>query len=121
MSRRDRGRKHTYEDIAADTRIYGRIELPDPMDAYKLSYSYDPNLTRNDYFGSPKMEEWRKSHEEYIRSSDRILRTVKAYTYHGDRLANTYLRGVLSGLDDLMLSIRFSAEDVPIAYHIYDH
>ena len=121
MSRRDKVRKHTYEDISQGTRIYGRIELPDPMDAYKMSYSYDPNLTRNDYFGSPKMELWRKSHEEYIRSSDRILRIVKAYTFHGDRLANTYLRGVLSGLEDLMLSIRFSAEDVPIAYQIYDH
>ena len=121
MSRRDKGRKHTYEDIAQGTRIYGRIQLPDPMDAYKLSYNYDPDFTRDDYFGTPKMKEWRKSHEEYIRSSDRILKIVKAYTYHGDRLANTYLRGVLSGLEDLMLSIRFSAEDVPIAYQIYDH
>jgi hypothetical protein len=121
MSRRDKGRKHTYEDISADTRIYGRVELPDPMNAYKLSYSYDLDLTRENYFGTPKMEAWRKSHEEYILSSDRILKIVKAYTYHGDRLANTYLRGVLSGLEDLMFSIRFSAEDIPIAYQIYDH
>ena len=121
MFRRDKGRKHTYEDISEGTRIYGRIELPDPMNAYKLSYSYDPYLTRENYFGTPKMELWRKSHEEYIRSSDRILKIVKSYTYHGDRLANTYLRGVLSGLEDLMLSIRFSVEDVPIAYQIYDH
>ena len=121
MSRRDKDRKHTYEDIAPGKRIYGRIQLPDPMDAYKPSYSYDPDLTRNDYFGTPKMEAWRKSHEDYILSSDRILKIVKAYTYHGDRLANTYLRGVLSGLEDLMLSIRFSVEDVPIAYQIYDH
>ena len=121
MSRKDKGRKHTYEDISQTTRIYGRIELPDPMNAFKPSYSYDPNLTREDYFGTSKMESWRKSHEDYIRSSDRILKTVKAYTFHGDRLANTYLRGVLSGLEDLMESIRYSVEDVPIAYQIYDH
>jgi len=122
MSRGDIDRKHSYEDIAPGKRIYGRIHLPDPMDAYKPSFSlYDSDLTRNDYFGTPKMEKWRKSHEDYIRSSDRILKIVKAYTYHGDRLANTYLRGVLSGLEDLMFSIRFSPEDIPIAYQIYDH
>lgn len=120
MSKSDKDRKHKYEDIAPGKRIYGRIHLPDPLEAYKGSpsqFTYEqPNL-----FGTPQIKAWRDSHKAYIYSSDRILKIVRAYTFHGDRLANTYLRGVLSGLEDLMLSIRLSVDDIPIAYQIYDN
>lgn len=124
MSHGDKHKKKSYEDIAEGKRIYGRIHLPDPSEIYRPFSLYSEPVveqTRDDFFGTPQMEAWRKSHQAYIFSTDRILSIVKAYTFHGDRLANTYLRGVLSGLEDLILSILVSPEDIPIAYQIYEH
>jgi hypothetical protein len=117
-----------FKTIGFNTRIYGNVILPDSGDSSpKLNYGsryIPPDTVKKGYFPTEElMEVWKGMHEKYIHSDDRILKTVRGYSYHGDVLANAYARGNLEDLSGIMMSISLATykEDIPIAYQIYDH
>ena len=65
-------------------------------------------------------KEWILAQELYLHSSPRILSTVRAYTFRGDRLANSFLRGTLKDPHNILNAIR-GDKVVPFAYQIYDN
>ena len=115
-------KERSHIEIEPGSRIYGRIDIPDEMNMVRKQFSDGPSvITREEHFDSPKMEKWRKSHEEYIHRDKRTLATVLGYTYIGDRLVNAYLRGVSPDYKYRMLQLTLSEEDLPFAYQLYDH
>jgi hypothetical protein len=115
-------KERSHIEIEPGSRIYGRIDIPDEMNMVRKQFSHGPSvLTREDLFDSPKMEKWRKSHEEYIHRDKRTLATVLGYTYVGDRLVNAYLRGVSPDYKHYMSQLTSSEGDLPFAYQLYDH
>lgn len=64
--------------------------------------------------------EWMAAQEKYLKSHPRITAIVRAYTFRGDKLANSYLRGALDHPYDILNAIRTDAV-VPFAYQIYDN
>ena len=115
-------KERSHIEIEPGSRIYGRIDIPDEMNMVRKQFSHGPSvLTREELFDSPKMEKWRKSHEEYIHRDKRTLATVLGYTYVGDRLVNAYLRGVSPDYKHYILQLTLSEGDLPFAYQLYDH
>jgi hypothetical protein len=110
-----------FKTIGFNTRIYGDVILPDSK---YVSRYIPPDTIKKGYFPTEGlMEVWKDIHTKYIHSDDRILKTVRGYSYHGDELANAYARGNLANLSDIMMriSVTTDKEDIPIAYQIYDH
>lgn len=66
------------------------------------------------------MEAWKDKQARYLNSSPRITAIVRAYTYRGDRLANSYLRGTLTKPYDMLNALRGDSV-IPFAYQIYDN
>jgi len=66
------------------------------------------------------MEDWKAKQARYLNSSPRITAIVRAYTYRGDRLANSYLRGTLTKPYDMLNALRDDSV-IPFAYQIYDN
>jgi len=66
------------------------------------------------------METWKAEQARYLDSSPRIAAIVRAYTYRGDRLANSYLRGTLTKPYDMLNALRGDSV-IPFAYQIYDN
>ena len=115
-------KERSHIEIEPGSRIYGRIDIPDEMNIVRKQFSHGPSvLTRDELFDSPKMEKWRKSHEEYIHRDKRTLATVLGYTYVGDRLVNAYLRGVSPDYKHYMSELSSSEGNLPFAYQLYDH
>lgn len=65
------------------------------------------------------LEKWIHKQTEYLNSSSRIRDVVKAYTYHGDRLVNTYMRRTLTHPLELMKSIQPDLK-FPLAHQVLD-
>lgn len=63
---------------------------------------------------------WIHAQELYLKSSPRIQSIVRAYTFRGDKLANSFLRGTLKDPHDMLNAIRGDGL-VPFAYQIYDN
>ena len=110
-----------FKTIGYNTRIYGDVILPDSK--YVSRYMPFNTIKKGHFPTEVFMEVWKDMHEKYIHSDDRILKTVRGYSYHGDELANAYARGNLENVSDVMMRISLSTdkEDIPIAYQIYDH
>ena len=64
--------------------------------------------------------EWTVAQATYLASRPRITAIVRAYTFRGDKLANSYLRGTLDNPYDILNAIRGDAT-VPFAYQIFDN
>jgi hypothetical protein len=64
--------------------------------------------------------EWMDAQAAYLASRPRITAIVRAYTFRGDKLANSYLRGTLDNPYDILNAIRGDAT-VPFAYQIFDN
>ena len=112
-----RENRTAFKVIGLNTRIYGKDKERWGMNALE-------NKKERGHFASEILQDvWKDMHEKYIHSDDRILKTVRGYSYHGDELANAYARGNLANLSDVMMRISLSTdkEDIPIAYQIYDH
>lgn len=112
-----RENRTAFKVIGLNTRIYGKDKKRWGMNARE-------NKKERGYFASEILQGvWKEMHEKYIHSDDRILKTVRGYSYHGDELANAYARGNLANVSDVMMRISLSTdkEDIPIAYQIYDH
>ena len=65
-------------------------------------------------------KKWMLAQELYLNSSPRIRSIVRAYTFRGDKLANSFLRGTLKDPHDILNAIRGDTV-VPFAYQIYDN
>ena len=68
---------------------------------------------------TPRCDTWIKEQTKYLNSSSRIHDVVKAYTYHGDRLVNSYIRRTLINPFDLMESIKADIQ-FPLTYQVLD-
>ena len=67
-----------------------------------------------------ELQSWIASQIAYLASEPRIFSIVRAYTFRGDKLANSYLRGDLDKPYDILNIIRGDSV-VPFAYQIYDN
>lgn len=110
-----------FKVIGLNTRIYGKEK---EMQTWARDMNrYVEKKKRGELPSDTLLEIWKDMHKKYIHSDDRILKTVRGYSYHGDELANAYSRGNLANVSDVMMRISLTTdkEDIPIAYQIYDH
>jgi len=100
-----------YLDDKKTKRIYGRLNT---AKSYELAEFKSAEA-------DPKLKEWMAAQSAYLQSDPRRKAIVKAYTFHGDVLANSYLRRSLDSPDEILSKIRRDRTSVPFAYQIYDH
>lgn len=94
--------------------LYGRL---DTAKTYDIAEDED-----EDYEPDPVLEAWITAQNTYLMADLRRLFIVNQYTYHGDVLANTFLRK--KTLDDpleILTKIRDRKKSVPFGYQIYDN
>ena len=68
---------------------------------------------------TPRLDIWMEEQTNYLKSSRRIYDVVEAYTYHGDRLVNSYIRRTFTSPLTLMESIQSDIK-FPLAYQVLD-
>jgi hypothetical protein len=102
-----------YLDEKGTKPIYGRLETAAARSSYGLT-----EIDMED----PVLKKWMDAHEAYLLSNVRRRAVVKAYTYYGDVLANTFLRKkTIDEPLEILTSIRKENKTIPFAYQIYDH
>lgn len=121
--------------LSAVSSLFGRIHVagfaPFPSSDLIMDYDYsallpqtmlDSTLDKQVLAKKPirGYKEWVLAQELYLNSSPRITHIVRAYTFRGDKLANSFLRGILKDPHDILNTIRGDTV-VPFAYQIYDN
>jgi len=121
--------------ISPKHQLFGRVHVapfePIPSSDILRDREYSiflPLTQRNSVFDKQMLvkkpirgyKEWIKAQEEYLKSDPRITAIVRAYTFRGDKLANSYLRKTLDNPYDILNAIRGDTV-VPFAYQIYDN
>ena len=118
--------------IAPKHRLFGRVHAPEftPFSSIFRNQNYNliiRETTRGSLLDKQLLlkkpinghTKWHVAQETYLNSSPRIRAIVRAYTFRGDKLANSYLRGTLTKPYDILNQIRGDTV-IPFAYQIYD-
>jgi hypothetical protein len=102
------------------------LDTPTKFDTFlQVDKGLDKKGISNSYFLpylQPHLEGWLLQQNHYIDTlNDRQKGAVNAYTYHGDKFINGFLRGLLKdNLRELVESC-VSSKDIPFKYAIYDN
>lgn len=114
-------KKHTDDDIY----LGGLHSTSKPVHEY-LKFTVDPGSPASKVILAPytatRLEAWVKEQTQYLTENIRRKDIVKAYTWRGDRLVNSYIRRNLAHLGAVMKSIYDDDKDkaFPLAYQIMD-
>ena len=102
------------------------LDKPTVFDTFmQVDKSLDKKRISNSYFlppVQPHLEGWLLQQNHYINTlNDRQKTAVNAYTYHGDKFINGFLRGLLKdNLRELVESC-VNSKSIPFKYAIYDN
>jgi hypothetical protein len=114
-------RKPTEDDIYLDGIHYNSK----PVEEY-LRFTVDPGSPASKVILAPyttkRLEAWMNEQTTYLTENIRRKDIVKAYTWRGDRLVNSYIRRNITHLGSVMKSIydEDTEKAFPLAYQIMD-
>ena len=114
-------KKHTDDDVY----LGGLHYTSKPVHEY-LKFTVDPGSPASKVILAPytatRLEAWMKEQTQYLTENPRRKDIVKAYTWRGDRLVNSYIRRNLAHVGAVMKSIydEDTNKAFPLAYQIID-
>ena len=91
--------------------IYGQLNDKYPVELSDYS----------DAEPDPEVSAWTNAQFLYLMEDVRRKTIIKAYTYHGDVIANAYLRRTLTEPKGILTAIKDYRKTIPFAYQIYDN